>query len=48
MFELSGMKTNVHVDDEHPNVEELRVAYGFPKEHVVKYRSRIVDAGSSP
>ncbi|KAL8714474.1 MAG: hypothetical protein Q9225_006579 [Loekoesia sp. 1 TL-2023] len=48
MFELSNMRTNVHVDNKHPKVEELRVAYGFPKEHVVEYRSRIVDACSSP
>ncbi|KAL2059595.1 hypothetical protein ABVK25_000888 [Lepraria finkii] len=48
MFELSNMRTNVHVDNEHSKVEELRVAYRSPKEHVVECRSRIVDACSSP
>ena len=48
IFELSYMRTNVHVDNEHPKVEELRVEYRSPKEHVVESRSRIVDACSSP
>ena len=48
MLELSYMRTNVHVDNEHPKVEELRVSYRSPKEYVVERRSRIVDACSSP
>ena len=48
MFELSNMRSNVHVDDEHLKVEELRVAYSSPKEHVVECRSGVIDAYSSP
>ena len=48
MFELSNIRTNIHVDNEHTKVEELQVAYKSPKEHVMECRNRIVDACSSP
>lgn len=47
MYELSNMRTRVHVDNEHSKIEELGVPYRSPKEHVVECRSRIVDACSS-
>lgn len=48
MFELSGMRTSIHVDKKYPKVEELQVAYRSSKEHEWEHKSCMVDAYSSP